>query len=129
VVENFIFTLEPGASVSARIIAGVTGLPSGWTLVDGTDGSVDSQLTGTADDLVIIHDGGGGDSFNGIAMEARMIELATSGPPALLGYVRIEYGSSTVVKSNTAKTQTKLSNLVSLTSASKKVVIRIVLTA
>lgn len=128
-VNTFIFTLGAGASVAARIAASVTGLPSGWSVVDGTDGSVDSQLTGTGDDLVIIHDTASGDSFNGFALEARMIELATSGPPALLGYVRIEYGSSTVVKSNTAKTQTKLSNLVSLTSSSKSVVIRLVLTA
>ena len=90
---------------------------------------MDAQLSGTTDDLVVIHSGGGGDSFAGFALEGRMIEFIAAGPAFLQGYIRVEYGSSTVVKTNTAKTQTKLSNLQSLTSAAKDVIVRLVLTA
>ena len=48
-------SIPAGGSLAAQL-AGATGIPGGWTLVDGTDPSVDPNFAGaTANDLVIIH--------------------------------------------------------------------------
>jgi hypothetical protein len=55
--------IPTGASLAARVAA-ATGLPGGWSVVLGNDGSVDSNLGGTSTDIVIIHNEGRPASFN-----------------------------------------------------------------
>jgi len=59
-VEAAFITVPTGASLSARLAA-ATGVPAGWSLVLGNDGTVDSGLTtvgAAATDLVIVHGSG-----------------------------------------------------------------------
>jgi hypothetical protein len=54
-----VISLGAGATIADKIAnAPVGGIPAGYTLVDGTHGSVDAQLSGDAADLIIIHNEG-----------------------------------------------------------------------
>ena len=51
--------LGAGATIADKVSnAPIGGIPAGYTVVDGTNGSVDGQLSGDANDLIIIHNEG-----------------------------------------------------------------------
>ena len=57
--QQVVIKLGGGATIADKVSnAPVGGIPAGYTIVDATDGSVDAQLSGSTDDLVIIHNQG-----------------------------------------------------------------------
>ena len=58
-VEAVTIQLGAGTTIAAKVAASPTGGTAGLTIVDGTNGSVDSEFSApTIDDLVIIHSAG-----------------------------------------------------------------------
>lgn len=56
VLTEFVIQLGAGATIADKVAAAPTGgVPAGLTIVDGTNGSVDPELSGAVADMVIIH--------------------------------------------------------------------------
>lgn len=59
VLTEFVIQLGAGATIANKVSAAPTGgIPAGLTIVDGTDVSVDAELSGATADMVIIHNEG-----------------------------------------------------------------------
>jgi len=92
--------LGAGATIAARVAAApVGGIPSGWSVVDATDGSVDAELSGGVNDIVFIH------GLSKLSILESVVRSDTFG-----GFLNVDFSSSGVVKNNTSKTQTRITN-------------------
>lgn len=101
--DEYKFDLSAGATIAARI---ATGLPGGWSAVDGTDVSVDAELSGSADDLVIVH----GESKT--AIELVVIKIDTTTPFGGSGRFVVDSSGAAGerIKTNTLQTQSRFKN-------------------
>lgn len=94
------FSLGAGASIGARA---ATGLPAGWSVVAGDHASVDSELSGSANDLIVIH----GETKTALEITAvKVIDDFGTGR-----FVQPSTGAvGTEVATNTLRTQSRLKN-------------------
>lgn len=108
ITEEYQIILGAGATIADKVAAAPGGgIPAGFTIVDATDGAVDAQLGtgagGTVNDLVIIHN----KTKFGI-LNAVVREDASFAP----GFYQVDStaASGDKMKSNTAKSQTRIKN-------------------
>lgn len=95
--SEFRVDIPGGASLAAKI-AGAT-LPSGWTIVLGNDGSVDTEIVSVATDIALIHNEGA------FAVSISICELDGGAAP-LGGYYMINTSAvPSLSKSNKLGTQ------------------------
>ena len=103
-------TLGGGATLADKVSnAPVNGIPTGWTVVAGDDVSVDTQLSGTSNDLVIEHNSGYICTLASAVASSGTTWTGTLVPP------------NTII-TNSAKTQTIFVNLAPLLGSAGSVI-------
>jgi len=90
--NEFRVELGSGSTIADKVSnAPVGGIPSGWSIVDATDGSVDAQLSGAADDIVFIH----GES------KAALVVTAVKIDGLFGGALNVDFTAAGVIKTET----------------------------
>jgi hypothetical protein len=101
---EYVVKLGAGTDIATMVAnAPAGGIPAGWTVVDATDGSVDSALSGNADDVVFIHNEGG--IHVGVSSTRELTFPSTQ--------YKNEDTDSGLITSNAAGTQTRISQFIS----------------
>lgn len=114
--EEFRVDIPTGGSLAAKI-AGAT-LPAGWSIVLGNDGSVDTELAATANDIVLIH------TESAFVGNISLHEFDTNAGTAAGGYYVINDSAvSPLSKSNTSGTQFSVLGFAGLITLSRRQII------
>lgn len=96
--QEFKVELGAGSSIADKVSAAIS-IPSGWTIVDATNGSVAAELQsgGTVDDIVFIH----GETLMTVRIDAARADIFG-------GFLSINTSNAGDIKNATSKNQVRL---------------------